>query len=367
MTSKKKKRLLFGAVDIGYRINHYSDFIRTEFPDKLTAESFSKYQLPDTHYETSYTYVCEIEKKSALYVYCYTTLFFLRALFRYQVFHFLSGETILPWKLRGFELACYRLLGKKIIMHFVGSDIRSEAYLQEKNDHLEACLRGEYQVQTPISSPIQEKLIRQTRKYASTILVSTPDLLQIIPEATYLPVFLDFNHFIYEESEKSSRKAQTVSILHSPSAAKTKGSGHLSAVFENLKNEFGDAVTFITPVSNLNEVTSYATTRYDLLNKMAGADIVIDQLVIGWYGLKAVEAWMLDCEVVCFIDEQFRDYLPENAPVTNASVLNLEEVLKQTIQQILSGEKSRPGKPEYVRKYHDIRQYKAFLETTWLK
>jgi hypothetical protein len=363
MTNKKKKRLLFGSVDIGYRINHYSDFIHTEFPDELTAESFSKYQLPDTHYKTSYTYLCEIEKKSALYVYCYTTLFFLRALFRYQVFHFLSGETILPWKLRGFELACYRLLGKKIIMHFVGSDIRSETYLQEKNDHLEACLRGEYQIQSPISSSIQEKLIRQVRKHATNILVSTPDLLQIIPEATYLPVFLDFNHFIYEESEKT----HVVSILHSPSAAKTKGSGHLSRIFENLKSEFGEAVTFITPVTRLNEVKSYATTRYDLLNKMSGADIVIDQLVIGWYGLKTVEALMLNCEVVCFIDDQLRNYLPENAPIIDANILNLETILKQSIRKILSGEVTDSNKQEYVKKYHNIQQYKTYLEAIWLR
>lgn len=363
----KKKRLLFGAVDIGYRINHYSEFIKAEFGDELIAESFSKYKLPEAHYDTSYTYTCEIRKKSALYVYCYTSLFFIRALFRYQVLHFFSGETILPWKLRGFELACYKLLGKKIIMHFVGSDIRSEDYLKEKNDHLEEYLKGGYQLKNPVSSPIQKKLIRQVRKNATKIIVSTPDLLQIIPEAVYIPVFLDFGHFIYDESEKSSVTKGVISILHSPSAAKTKGSGHLNKIFENLKNEFGETIEFITPVTQLKEIKSYPTTRYDLLNRMAESNIVIDQLVIGWYGLKAVEALMLDCEVICFIEDELLDYLPSNAPLTNSNVLNVESKLRELIQQIRSGGSIKSGKGDYVKNHHNIQSYKDYFKTLWLQ
>lgn len=366
MTIKRKKRLLFGAVDIGYRINHYSDFIQKQFGDELIAESFSKYKLPESHYATNYTYTCEVLKKSAFYVYWYTSLFFIRALFRYQVFHFFSGETILPWKLRGFELACYRLTGKKIIMHFVGSDIRSEEYLKEKNAHLEAYLRGEYLIKTPVSSPIQTKLIRQSRKNASVILVSTPDLLQIIPEAAYIPVFLDFGHFIYKDSLKSSVSGKVVSILHSPSAAKTKGSGHLERIFENLKKEFGETITFVTPVPGLKNIASYPTTRYDLLNLMAASDIVIDQLLIGWYGLKTVEALMLDCEVVCYVEDQLLPYLPEGHPITNASVLNMEAKLRELIQLILARQVST-SKSDYVKTYHNIESYRDDFRKIWLE
>lgn len=367
MRTKKKKRLLFGAMDIGYRINHYSEFIKAEFGDKLIAESFSKYKLPESHYDTSYTYTCEIEKKSALFVYSYTALFFIRALFRYQVLHFFSGETILPWKLRGFELACYKLLGKKIIMHFVGSDIRSEDYLKEKNDHLEEYLRGKYQLKTPVSSQLQKKLIRQVRKNAATIIVSTPDLLQIIPEATYIPVFLDFGHFVYEDSEKSSVTKGIVSILHSPSAAKTKGSGHLNKIFENLKKEFGESVEFITPVSELKEIKSYPTTRYDLLNRMAESNIVIDQFVIGWYGLKAVEALMLNCEVICFIEDGLLEHLPPDSPITNSNILNVESKLRELIKKILSNGSVKSEKQEYVKMHHNIQFFKDYFKTIWLQ
>lgn len=358
----KKKRILFGAVDIGYRIEHYSKFIKENFDDVLEAESFSKYKLPESHYKTNYTYVCDVTKESKFKVYVYTFFFFLKALFRYDIFHFLSGETILPWKLRGFELACYKLFGKKIIMHFVGSDIRSEEYLFEKNENLEAFLKGTYQMQSPISSDIQLKLIQQARKYAHSILVSTPDLLQIIPEAMYLPVFLDPENLDYEKRSKTSNITGQISILHSPSASRTKGSKYLEQIFVNLENKFGDKIKFITPQKNLNNIQGYAATRYELLSLMSEADIVIDQLLIGWYGLKAVEALSFNCTVFCFINPLLIDFVQLNDSLKAANILNLEDEITTCINEFLY----KPEEPEIaIPSIHNINNYRDQLALLW--
>ena len=63
-------------------------------------------------------------------------------------------------------------------MHFVGADIRSNEYLVDKNTNLKDFLHGK-KIETPISEPFQIKLIRLAKKYASEIIVSTPDLLKI--------------------------------------------------------------------------------------------------------------------------------------------------------------------------------------------
>ena len=135
LSLKQKKRILFAAVDTGYRIEHYTKYIETNFSDKLTAESFSKYILPSSQYKTNYTYTCPIDKIHPLFLYTYCSFFFVFSLFRYDIFHFISGETILTRKLRRFELAVYKLFGKRVIMHLVGSDVRSEEFIywKEKN------------------------------------------------------------------------------------------------------------------------------------------------------------------------------------------------------------------------------------------
>ena len=76
-----KKRILFGAVDIGYRIKTYSDFIHANYGQLAEAESISKYVLPKSHYSTSYTFEFPINKISSLKMYWKTFWFFIKALF----------------------------------------------------------------------------------------------------------------------------------------------------------------------------------------------------------------------------------------------------------------------------------------------
>lgn len=367
MTKKRKKKILFGAVDIGFRINHYTRYIAENFGDQLIAESFSKYKLPESHYATEYTYLCEIQKRSKLFVYWYTSFFFLRALFRYQVFHFFSGETILPWKLRGFELRCYQMFGKKVIMHFVGSDIRSEKYLQEKNDHLQEYIEGKYSIQNPISEPIQHQLIDQAQKYADHIIVSTPDLIQLIPQATFIPVFLDTGNL---PATESNRSAAPIRIIHSPSAYNTKGSEYIHKALDAIQQEFGERVEIITPGKKLNEGEHYSLSRYELLAEFQSAHVVIDQLLIGWYGLKSVEALYYGCEVVCYIEPALEGLLQENkVPITNANAVNIADKLSDLIDRLLSSSDSEQHQKElmnFTLTFHNMHTYHPFFSGIWL-
>jgi hypothetical protein len=364
--AKRKKRILFGAVDIGYRIKHYSDFIRTHFPDELEPESFSKYKLPESHYKTDYTYLCEIDKKSKLAVYWFTFRFFLKALFRYDVFHFLSGETILPWKLRAFELACYKLSGKKIIMHFVGSDIRCEDYLKEKNDHLAEYVAGNYRIKTPVSSELQKKLIAHARKYANCLIVSTPDLLQIIPEARYLPVFIDTSDLPVHQPQK---QPEPIRILHAPSASNTKGSQYIHEALDELKNEFKGAIEIVVPGKTLRPGETYSLTRYELFSEFGKSHIVIDQLLIGWYGLKSVEALYLGCEVCCYIEPDTQRYLTQDNPIHPVNALNLKTELHHLILELIDRKDASHQRTQtlrnFVQKEHTIENYTDFFTNLW--
>src|SRR5690554_6104422 len=170
----RKKKILFAATDVNYRFKLYSDFIEKKFNHLGTAETFSKYILPESHFKTSYTYELPINNtpKYKFYFLCFS--FFIYSLFRYNTFHFLSGETILTRKLRRFELITYKILRKKVIMHFVGADIRSSEYLDIKRTQLIESLKFGLK-DVPLTEKYQNKLIKDAKKYASKIIVSTPD------------------------------------------------------------------------------------------------------------------------------------------------------------------------------------------------
>ena len=290
----KKKRILFAAIDIGYRIEHYTKFIDKYLSDKLVAESFSKYVLPESHYKTKYTYSCPIDKTHPLILYLYSFSFFLFSLFRYDIFHFISGETILTRKLRSFELKIYKLLGKRVVMHFVGSDIRSEEYLYWKERNIKQYLNGT--ADFPISEPWQDKLIFDAEKYADCILVSTPDLKSIIPKSIYYPVLLDLEIFFKEISslKPNQKQKDEIVILHSPSNTLLKGTIYIHEILKKVAKNSKYKIRLVLPGEKLiGTDKKYSVTRYQLFKLYQEADIVIDQLIIGWYGLQSVEALAL--------------------------------------------------------------------------
>ncbi len=127
--------------------------------------------------------------------------------------------------------------------------------------------------------------------------------------------------------------------------------------------KFDDRINIITPgLKNIDHYT-YSTSRTNLLSLMNESHIVIDQMLIGWYGLKAVEALALDCKVICYIEEDLKDYLPENCPIIQANVLNLEKILEETIINFNFEEKI--DNRLYIKNNHSIEIYKSFFKSLW--
>lgn len=356
----KKKRILFGAVDIGYRIEYYSKYIKSNLSDRLTAESFSKYVLPETHYKTQYTYICPIDKTHPYLLYTYTFFFFLFSLFRYDILHFLSGETILTRKLRPVELWIYKLLGKKVIMHFVGADIRSPLYLDWKRENLGEFLQGKKGPK--LTDEAQDKLIADARKYADVILVSSADLLEIIPEATLFPVLVDL-----DQLPKPGKNNNKIKILFSPSSHRTKGSNYVHEVLKKIECNYKDKVELILPGKNIDHPNKYPLTRYNILKEMSEAHIVIDQMLIGWYGLKSVEALACGCDVICYIQDDLRKYQFPDSPIVVADILTLESKIRELVDKKLNDVTSDgAGKINWVLKNHTIENNNEILLDAWL-
>jgi hypothetical protein len=371
MKNKKKNFILFAAVDIGYRIEHYTKFIDNYFSDKLKAESFSKYVLPESHYKTKYTYTCSIDKTPTLFLYIYSFFFFLYSLYRFDIFHFFSGETILTRKLRRFELKIYKLLGKRVVMHFVGSDIRSEEYLSNKEKNIHQFLKGEDFGEK--SMPYQKKLIADAETYADFVIVSTPDLKKIIPNSVYYPVVLDYQKFLDEISSIPIKQKNNneVVILHSPSSVKKsnlKGTSHITTVLNKIASSNKYNVRLVLPAeNNVDRKTNYSASRYELFSYYKEADIVVDQMIIGWYGLLSVEALVAGKHVVSYVDESLKKELFPECPIRIADVNTLEEVLNYCIEEILKGKNSMVCdiQRNWVKKYHTIENMNEVLLSAW--
>ena len=83
------------------------------------------------------------------------------------------------------------------------------------------------------------------------------------------------------------------------------------------------------------------------------ADVVIDQLMVGWYGNFAVEAMASSRPVIAHVREELVNRTGSPPPILNAIPTDLQQVLRRLLDDsALRSDLARAGRP-YVAQVHD--------------
>ena len=259
---------------------------------------------------------------------------------KYDIYHFHFGRSLLPFFL---DLPVLKLSGKKIVFEYHGSDMRNP-----------------FKFVNPFSLPrktgllIKQGLVKFVSKlFVDAEIVTTPDMLEFAPRARYIPAAIDSAWITASRgSNPGDKKRKKIVVIHAPSSQVIKGTKYVISAIAELKKE-GIPVEL-----GLVEKVSPDKLRV----RVAAADIAIDQLLIGWYGLFAAEAMMLGKPVICYIRSDLRKYMPE-LPIVSAGPENLADVLKKTIKDYNLQEKLSIAGPIFARKHHESRAVaKKFLD-----
>lgn len=187
--------------------------------------------------------------------------------------------------------------------------------------------------------------IRRTRELGLPAFVSTPDLLRYLPDATWCPVVIDPNEW---HTERDGWRKNPPVVLHAPSNPLIKGSTFIEPVLRRLEAE---GVIQYRRVSGVK----YGQMR----QQYAEADIVLDQFLIGSYGVVACEALSAGCVVIAHVDDETREAVKSatglEVPIVEATVDTLEEVLRQTVAEGVELSELRASGLRYIREVHDGR------------
>lgn len=236
--------------------------------------------------------------------------FLLDALDAYDVFHFNFGHTLLQLRQLGRvvdELPLLRRRGKTILVTYQGCDARTFPYCHCRNP---ACIP---------ETKYRERAAARFRRYADRVFYLNPDLGQLLPGARFLPYANVDPMSIVPRFPELDR--EEIVVAHAPTDRVLKGTNHVIAAIESLRSH-GLPVRL-----ELHE----NKTRTEVLECIADADIVVDQLVMGWYGGFAVEAMALGKPVVCFIREDGNPY-GDALPVIQASAATVGERLRELVE-----------------------------------
>lgn len=127
-----------------------------------------------------------------------------------------------------------------------------------------------------------------------------------------------------------------------PQQQPKKGTEYITKAIDKLKNEGYDFEFFLA--KNLSNL--------ELKKHLIEADIIVDQIMIGWYGKLTVESMSLGKPVICWIDESLKQNVSD-LPIISANPTTIYDKLKYLLdnKEILSniGRNSR----DFVEKNHD--------------
>jgi glycosyltransferase involved in cell wall biosynthesis len=231
-----------------------------------------------------------------------------------DVFHFYFGLTLLP---KSVQFRLLRALGKRSVMHFLGSDIRGK---------------------TP------EQLA--WAQHAGARVVGSYDAARWLPDAHVIPPGIDLTDLA---PSPPSDRARPV-VLHAPSSRRRKGTEDVIAACAQLDVD-------LELVEGLDHRTAFERYR--------NADIVVDQLKAGWYGVFAIEAMALGKPVVTFLhDEAVRrteEAFGVEVPIVQATNETLVDVLRPLVDSPEERRRVGAASRAYVEQIHDADRIAARL------
>jgi hypothetical protein len=96
------------------------------------------------------------------------------------------------------------------------------------------------------------------------------------------------------------------------------------------------------------------------------SDVLIDQLIIGWYGLQSIEGVLSNNLVLCHMESDLVSFAAEGCPIIPVDSASLKAKLIEIIEGgELSFARSYDDDVEWVRSNHTIERNNAALLSAW--
>lgn len=289
------------------------------------------------------------------------TFFEIRS--KYDIFHFNFGSSLLDFPSYNLNLIDLPFYKGKMIMTYNGCDARQKYPTIRRVDysacHEKDCYGG---ICTQSRDHLRQKRIEKVSKYVEHIFAVNPDLMYFLPidKTTFLPYAVAG----WDEIERVDFKLdKKIKILHSPTNREAKGTKYILSALERLKGKF----------NNIEIIIVEKVPYQKALSLYREAHIVIDQVLIGWYGGFGVEVMKMGKPLAVFIREEDLKFIPQDMAkdlreaIININPFNIVEVIMKYIENPkLLYQKSIAGL-EYVYKWHDPKYVASITKSVYEK
>lgn len=222
---------------------------------------------------------------------------------------------------------------------FHGSDIRSPARHMARLSHSYFPLWEESQ-----RKALEEQTTRRRDAVEASGIpsfVSTPDLILDVPGATWLPLVIDTGRW---RNDRSALKNKRPVVLHLPSRRRPpiKGSDIIDPILADLDRK--GMIDYRSPTR--------AVPHQEMPGLVREADVVVEQILSGFYGVAAVEGMAAGRLVIGYVGDEVRMTMPEDPPILDATPEDFLSTMLQVIANRADYTDLAASGPAYVERIH---------------
>lgn len=286
---------------------------------------------------------------------------------KFDVFHFNWGSSLINLGRYGFpqiELPFYPPKAK-LFVTYNGCDARQK-YLTIKRRKFAACHEPDCYnglCNSGRMDRVRRKNIKKMTSHVRHVWAVNPDLLHFLPseKSTFLPYAIADANLERHIPDFDSKK---LTIVHAPTDRGAKGTRVILEALQNLKMKYPGRIELLLIEGVPHEKA---------LQLYQQADLVIDQLLVGWYGSFAVELMMMGKPVICRIEESDLKFVPlkmardTHDAFIQADPYTLEDVVKKCLENRSFLKKKSEAAMDYSRKWHDPKWVASITLEEYLK
>jgi glycosyltransferase involved in cell wall biosynthesis len=232
-----------------------------------------------------------------------------------------------------------------------GSEVRSPR--RHRATHQFSPFADPREARTRVLQSQVDVLAARLATFHGPIFVSTPDQLVDVPRAIWLPVVVDLAQWPLQApilEPAAGGVGQRPRFVHAPSNPWLKGSDQVEKVLRPLADrgliEY-EVVSGVSPAAAADAVRR--------------ADVVVDQLLLGLYGVLACEAMASGKLVLGHVGDALRSRVPAEVPMVEVTPATLAE----TVHRVLDDPDWARGQAScgraFVETWHDGRRSAAAL------
>jgi len=359
--SGNKPRIFFGTM----RINHWYYLVR-RLREKGYKASLIVWRVDERETDFPYDEVITRDHAKAftnpLTRYLFQFFFFCRIIWGYDVLIMCFMERLIDRTelARWLELPLIKLSGARIILNTYGGDVMTPQMTLGDKNYRYSVLTG-YE-SDPYYKRLDERKVATNRGYCE---YWADEIISAIDHVEYLQRVDHYLHLRCVDTSEMSPLYETgnkpLKIIHAPNHPLLKGTAYLQKAVGKLQAEG-------LPV--ILEVAEHMKYK-ELLEKIRQADIVADQFVIGAYSRFAIEGMAFGKPVLCYLRDNLFQYNPiwRESPIVNTQPEEIEENLRQLINDAVRRKELGKKGREYVEKYHSIEYVESrledIIEKTW--